>query len=143
MPYPSYNGGSAVEFLELWVDEGDNFSSAFTKLANYDGLTAQYTTVSADGLTLGATYRFISRAKNTIGYSEFSSESFVAFGNTPNIPDPPTMVTSSRTSITMAWTEPLPSQGDLTTTGYILNMDNGYISELVPVYIGTNQIDVF
>lgn len=43
----------------------------------------------------------------------------------------------------MAWTEPAPADGDLTTTGYILNMDDGYITELLPVYIGTNQIDVF
>lgn len=97
----------------------------------------------ADSLTLSATYRFISRAKNVIGYSEFSAEAFIAFGSTPNTPDAPTMVTSTRTSITMAWTEPAPADGDLTTTGYILNMDDGYITELLPVYIGTNQIDVF
>lgn len=30
VPYPDDFGGSAIELLELWVDEGDNFSSTFT-----------------------------------------------------------------------------------------------------------------
>lgn len=121
--YPKDNGGSSILFLELWVDAGNNFFSGFTKISNYNGLTGAYSVTAADGLSSGVIYRFISRAKNLIGYSEFSVEAFIAFGDTPHKPAAPTRLVSTATSITVKWTE--PAAGALTTMGYILNMDDG------------------
>lgn len=85
IPFPIDNGGSAIELLELWADEGDNFTSDFSLLTNYDGQSSFYAaTELADGLDPGKTYRFTTRAKNLIGYSEFSVEAYIAFGDVPN-----------------------------------------------------------
>jgi hypothetical protein len=35
-------GGSEIQYYELWVDAGDDFSSSFTQLVNYDGSSATY-----------------------------------------------------------------------------------------------------
>ena len=75
-----------------------------------------------------------------MGYSEFSIESYIAFGAVPNVPDPPVRTASTPTSISIAWTP--PAAGDLEVTGYVLNMDDGQRTDLLPVYIGTNRADV-
>ena len=121
---PADNGGSAIEFIELWSDEGDDFTSEFHQLTNYDGVGTTYAATQADdSLEPGKTYRFKTRAKNLIGYSEFSVEAYIAFGNVPNRPDAPTRIASTTTSITVQWTAPLANE--LSTSGYILNMDDG------------------
>ena len=135
------NGGSAILVIELWVDAGDDFTSSFTNMASYDGISPAYAASTAsDGLQPGKTYRFKSRAKNVIGYSPFSVEAYIAFGDVPNKPDAPTRVTSSLTSITVEWTPPATSE--LATSGYILNMDDGQRTDLEPIYLGLNQQDI-
>lgn len=39
-----------------------------------------------DGLVIGKTYRFKTRSKNGIDYSDFSDEAYIAFGGVPNTP---------------------------------------------------------
>ena len=65
---PLDNGGSSIEKVELWADVGDDFSSDFANLPNYDGSSHTYQATTAnDGLEPGKTYRFKTRAKNLIG----------------------------------------------------------------------------
>ena len=111
-------------------------------MVDYAGLASYYAASEAtDGLLPGYTYRFKTRAKNLIGYSEFSVDAYIAFGNVPNKPDPPARLSSTTTSITVEWTEPASS--DLATSGYILNMDDGQRTDLLPIYIGLSQSDIF
>ena len=141
VPLPFDNGGSAIEYLELWTDTGDDFTSDFTQVANYDGISSSYSATQVnDGLEPGKTYRFKTRAKNLIGYSQYSVEAYIAFGNVPNKPDSPIRLASTTTSITVEWTQ--PSSNELTTSGYILNMDDGQRTDLLPIYIGLNKPDV-
>ena len=110
-------------------------------MEEYDGISTSYAATNAnDGLEPGKTYRFKTRAKNLIGYSDYSVEAYIAFGNVPNKPDPPTRVASTTNSITVEWTE--PTSNELTTSGYILNMDDGQRTDLHPIYIGLNQADI-
>ena len=142
IPLPLDNGGSAIEIVELWVDFGDDFTSDFTKMTNYDGIAASYAATNAqDGLDPGKTYRFKTRASNVIGFSAFSVEAYIAFGNVPNKPAAPTRVTSTKTSITVEWLPPAVSE--LATSGYILNMDDGQRTDLKPIYLGQAKSDVF
>ena len=101
------NGGSAIQFYELWVDQGDNYLSTFRKLADYDGISfTYYATALTDGLVLGKTYRFQTRSKNGIGYSDFSDEGYIAFANVPNTPSAPILTNSTQTSISVQWSAP-------------------------------------
>lgn len=95
----SDNGGSAIQKYELWVDAGDNFASTFNPVTNYAGSSLTYGATTADGLVIGKTYRFKTRALNGINWSEFSEESYIAFGDVPNTPSQPTLVLSQRNSI--------------------------------------------
>ena len=140
IPQTTNNGGANIIGYELWVDDGNNFLSAFHQITNYSGLTTSYIASNADGLVIGKTYRFKSRVFNIIGYSEFSTESYIAFGDVPFVPDAPTRLSSSETSIEAAWLPPLA--GDLSIAGYILSVDDGRNTDLLPVYIGSNRPDV-
>jgi len=134
------NGGSDILNYELWVDVGNDFSSSFTKITRYTGLTNTFIASSADGLVIGKKYRFISRSRNIIGFSNFSTESYIAFGDVPFAPAAPTRITSTETAIEVKWLPPQAS--DLSVTGYVLNVDDGRNTDLLPVYIGPNRPDV-
>jgi hypothetical protein len=88
----------------------------------------------------GKTYRFISRAKNPIGYSDFSAYGYIAFGDVPSPMARPLITASSETSLSVVWSAPAVSS--LPIKGYILNIDNGDDTDPVPVYIGTNRPDI-
>ena len=50
------NGGTAILDYELWRDEGDDFSSAFSKVDNFDGQALiDGLTVADDGVVAGRT----------------------------------------------------------------------------------------
>lgn len=120
----SDNGGTDIIDYELEVDAGDNFNSNFNPLVNYDGNSLIYGATNAqDGIVIGKTYRFRTRSRNLIGYSEYSEEGYIAFGDVPSTPLAPTKVKSTYTSISVQWVAPLVT--DLDITGYILNMDDG------------------
>jgi len=134
IPLTEDNGGSAVTNYELEVDAGDDFSSDFNPVPNYSGQPLSYTSGLADGLVLGRVYRFRSRAVNIIGKSLYSREAYIAYGDVPAKPDPPIRIYSDETTISVQWTQPAIT--DLQTKGYILNMDDGQNTDLVPIYIG-------
>lgn len=94
------NGGAPVKFYELWVDAGDDYTSEFRQLTNYaDNALIYQATQIKDGLLPGRTYRFISRTRNSVGYSEFSIYSYIAFGDVPTPPGIPVRILSTENSI--------------------------------------------
>jgi len=58
----------------------------------------------------------------------------------PFAPASPTRVSSTETAIEVKWLPPQAS--DLSVTGYVLNVDDGRNTDLLPVYIGINRPDV-
>ncbi|WP_210131950.1 hypothetical protein [Staphylococcus sp. GDK8D30P] len=72
---------------KLYVDAGDDFSSGFTELTNYDGVSSTYTDNS---LVTGKVYRFVYVANNAYGDSEYSHDLIAGFGATPPAPTAPT-----------------------------------------------------
>lgn len=134
------NGGAAITSYELWVDEG-TFASDFRQLTGYTSNSLVYTATEAtDGLVKGTTYRFISRAINDIGASPWGVYGYIAFGDVPLAPNAPVKVSSSMTSIKVSWSAPAAS--DLAVTGYVLSMDDGQNTDLVPIYINKNRPDI-
>jgi hypothetical protein len=112
-------------------------------VALYDGNIFEYSVYSIspqDNLVLGRFYRFKTRALNSVGYSEFSDISYIAYGNVPYAPDAPSLISSSRNVIAVAW-QP-PAESDLPIKGYILSMDDGNNGEFAQVYIGENRPDI-
>ena len=141
VPRSSSDGGDTISTYELWVDAGDDFTSTFTKLTGYSNNQMVYlATQQVDGLVNGKTYRFISRSRNPINFSEFSAYGYIAFGDVPSTMSRPQITASSETSLSVVWSA--PSASSLPIRGYILNMDNGDDTDPVPIYIGTNRPDV-
>jgi hypothetical protein len=84
------NGGTAILDYELWRDEGDDYQSSFTIVGNYDGQgVIDDLTVADDGVVSGKIYRFKSRARNNVGYSDYSLISYIAFGDVSPAPGQP------------------------------------------------------
>ena len=134
------NGGTAILDMELWRDQGDDYSSVFQEVSLYDGQALLHAlTAVEEGLESGKIYRFKQRSRNGVGYSAWSLESYVAFGDVAGAPGQPSRVSSSRTSITVRWTAPTVAAEDLPLLGYVLNMDNGVDLDLEPVYIGMHR----
>jgi hypothetical protein len=94
MPSPDHGGSSIIKY-ELWVDEGDDYFSEFTKITGYAGHTFLYSISPLDNLVRGRSYRFKTRALNGVGYSDFSDVGYIAYGDVPATPNSPTLVTSS------------------------------------------------
>lgn len=141
VPRSTSDGGDTIELYELWVDAGDDFTSEFTKLSGYSNNAMVYLATSqVDGLVDGKTYRFISRSKNPVGYSDYSSYGYIAFGDVPTPMARPLITASTETSLSVVWTAPTVSS--LPIKGYILNIDKGDDTDPVPVYIGTNRPDI-
>jgi hypothetical protein len=80
-------------------------------------------TNAVDHLEYSKIYRFKTRAINEKGPSEFSIQSYIAFGNVPDAPGRPLRVFSTETKIKVEWAA--PSSSDLDIKGYVLNMDDG------------------
>ena len=137
------NGGTALLGTELWIDAGDDFSSAFALVTGYDGVAPTYgLTEATDGLAPGGTYRLRTRSVNAVGASTDSIVAYVAFGDVPGAPGQPERVASTRTSLTVRWAAPAVAAGGLPVLGYVLNMDDGVHTHLAPVYIGNGRPDV-
>lgn len=138
-PSPEHGGSSIIKY-ELWADQGDDYFSDFTNVTRYAGVNLEYSISPADNLIRGRSYRFKTRALNQIGFSEFSDIGYIAYGDVPAIPIMPTLVTSTETSISVAWQPPALS--DLPVLGYVLSMDDGINGEFKPIFIGTYRPDI-
>lgn len=95
IPRSRDNGGTPIASYELWVDDGNDFTSEFHQVTGYTDNAIIYQATVADSLTHGKTYRFISRSVNEIGASEFSIYGYIAFGNVPEPPGEPMRVKST------------------------------------------------
>jgi len=141
MQYSSDDNGSRIALYELWIDAGNDLSSAFRKITTYDGITKYHTLTTADD-SLGAPgtiYRIKYRAKNLDNqYSEFSKNMIFALGSVPSPPSTPVKDDdlSSNISIALHWnkitTDVLP------VIGYKLYADLGHDDDFKLVFDGTN-----
>lgn len=79
---PLDTGGAELESYELERD-GGSLNTAFISVASYTSpsLTSSITTSAPDSLTTSDIYSFRFRAKNAIGYSEYSEILRVALGD--------------------------------------------------------------
>lgn len=121
---------------EIWMDAGDNLSSAYTKVAGYDG-TAQTYTITTGLRAAGALHRIRVRAKNALGgLSEFSEALFVAVGPVPVAPAAPVkdVAKSGPGEIAVDWA-PLAAAA-LPLTGYRLYSDLGRDDVFTLIYDG-------
>lgn len=138
------DNGVAISSYELWIDAGNDLSSAFTIVASYGGTaTTHILDTTTDSLTTGQYYRVKYRAKNANNqYSDYSDGLLFAFGPVPNTPATPTKTIASSTwnSIAIAWAK---NTGDtLPLTGYKLYADSGRNDDYTLVYDGTNSPEV-
>ena len=136
------NNGVDIIGYELWIDEGDDTLSEFSKVDSYSGFQETHTlTKATDGLgDPGTIYRVKFRAVNEENdYSEFSNELIFALGSLPTTPDPPTKIIeeSSIESIMVSWDE--VTTDSLPILGYNLYADSGQKDTLKLVYNGKNR----
>lgn len=93
------DGGSPITDYKLYADSGNDFTSAFTELTNYDGSASTYTvTVTGDSLTAQRIYRFRYVATNEFGDSEQSNELIAGLGAPPPAPNTPTKIEATSNS---------------------------------------------
>lgn len=132
------DGGDPVTGYKLYRDAGDDFTSGWTELTNYDGSSSSYAAdTTNDGLVAGRVYRFVYVASNSIGDSEVSNDLIAGVGA---LPTPPSSITrdealSNSTSMLVQWSEVTSS--NLEILGYKLYMDDGLNGDLQEVYDGS------
>ena len=144
LPHSLDDGGSPIIQHELYVDQGDDFSSQFEKIVSFDGHSLVFTTDSEnDGLVTGKTYRFKTLATNRYGASDFSFEMIVGLGAKSAAPGQVQRDTSfqSEFSIRVKWTP--AATNDLEVTGYVLEMDDGYGGPFTEIYDGRENTQTF
>lgn len=133
---PLDSGGSLISSYQLWYDELNEIAD-FQLVAETSILTA--TVGVDDGLISGTKYRFVVKALNAFGPSNFSPETTVAIGRRPTTPNPVRKVEqlSTLTTIVVEWDE-VAAIDSIITKGYILYMDDGREGALRVVYDGSD-----
>lgn len=111
--------GVAVEQYELSVSSD---GQSYTVITNYAG-EAQFELDSfRDNLQAGQVYRLRVRAKNEIGWGEYSPDLLAAMTAVPQKPSTPTRddLLSSKTSVAFSWSQTDDNPGELggLVTGY-------------------------
>ena len=96
---PSDNGGDEITSYSLEIDDGTG--GDFTPLVGYeeDYLLFKYT--HREGVQRAVNYRMRYRAKNRIGWGEYSNILYVLAATVPVKPPRPTLASSDSTSITL------------------------------------------
>lgn len=106
-------GGTAITSYNLYWDNG----TGTTSISLSDALTTSF---ALTGLSGGTTYKFKVRAKNVIGYGDFSStELSVTASAVPATPGSATVVQTS-TNMVISWPE--PDDGSSTITAYTIKI---------------------
>lgn len=133
--------GVDVTSYAIYLDAGNDMTSAFTELTDYDGVAASYTVDADDGLGApGTLYRIKVLAKNEWDIaSGFSEELVVALGSVPAAPGAPVKVISGSAAneIAVDWVENSPET--LPIYGYRLYSDLGVDDEFSLIFDGINQ----
>ena len=81
-------------------------------------------TFSVTGLTTNRYYTFAVTAVNIIGESPQSTSSPIITATVPGKPHRPSLISQSKTSINIGWSDPT-NLGGTTLTGYKIQMDSG------------------
>lgn len=108
----SYHLQYAPTYSGSWVDLNGNASNS---------LLSQYTVT---GLTKGTSYKFRFRARNEIGWSDYSAETVIIAASAPSQPSKPTFVSATATSITLNFDTNVDNGGSPITL-YTLEMNTG------------------
>jgi hypothetical protein len=97
MPAVTADGGSTVTSYHLMMDDGMN--GAFRSVVGDDNQVANLNRqlTITDGIVKGRTYRFKYRVKNQIGWSDFSTTTYILAASPPSKPPTPTYVSSTAT----------------------------------------------
>lgn len=121
------NGGSSILSYELNRDAGDDPTSAFVNITGYtDNASEHEINLSTESMTAGKIYKMRVRCANSVGFSSYSSSSFIAAGSLPPPPSAqPRALATSRSSISVEWDASEITSSQLDITGYVL-----YISSL-------------
>jgi len=132
--------GVDVVSYGIYLDAGNDMTSAFSELADYDGLAATYIIDVNDGLGApGSLYRIKVLAKNEWDIaSEFSEELVVALGSVPAAPGAPVKVVegSGANEIAVDWVQ--NAAETLPVYGYRLYSDLGVDDEFSLIFDGLN-----
>lgn len=123
------NGGTAIiDYLIQYAEVSAEFETLEVAVT-----TKSYTATS---LTAGLTYKFKVQARNSFGYSAFSTQVEILAAQVPDKPDAP-VTTFNGDTVTVDWTEPFTggfeitayriyfAQSDTTTYSYELNGCDG------------------
>lgn len=115
------NRGSTITSLELQMDDG--LGGDFTSVIGNptDNMLTYYV---ATNVVKGREYRFKYRAKNTNGWSVFSSILTVKAASTPSKPPTPTLITATSTSMQLQFYKPHDNGGS-DITSYELYINDG------------------
>lgn len=119
----------------MWIDDG---------AGNWPSIPISYTTLSTlsysfTGLTGGSTYAIKIQAVNDVGASDDSDISFFVCADKPSAPSAPTMESSSKSSITIAWNAvPPANNGGSIITGYRVYMNDLTTDKWNLVFDGSN-----
>ncbi len=100
-----YNGGSPITFYQIFWDKGNGGAfSTFTELAVT--LNPDNEFILDYGLTPGHVYQFAVKAVNIVGAGNASNPATFIAASLPSQPSAPYKVTTSTSSITIAWIAP-------------------------------------
>ncbi len=137
MTAPS-NGGSSIVSYELQIDfqEGKGFETIHGGDTKHT-LTLKHT-ISGNSLVTGERYRVRYRAKNKVGWGNWSDIAYLLVAGIPSTPPAPTLVSATAGSIKI-YISHVESDNGSGVTKYSVMIDSGnYASEVYTVHRNYN-----
>jgi hypothetical protein len=104
--------GAAITSYHIVIDDGAGGS--FVELQGESSETTATSATYSTSITAGAYYRVKYRAKNIIGYSDYSDITYILAATIPDTPDAPT-ISISGTDAVIVWTWPYNGGSDVTS----------------------------
>lgn len=138
------NGGTMITLYEIEVKDSANLAAPWTPVTNYDGVSPSYTLhVATDTFLIpGTIYDIRFRAKNLIGYSDYSDYLRQALNSIALAPANLRRVEKqcTKSQIVVTWdqvADGIMPGGEI--RGYFLYMANGSAGSYYMVYNGTDR----
>lgn len=103
------SGNDPIVTYNLQIDNGKG--GEFTNIAGYSTRSLQRTHTISEGISRGKNYRIRYRVGNTVGWSDFSDNLVAKAATIPDIPEKPTLSSSSSTLIQLNLFESGNNQG--------------------------------